>query len=68
MQNIAFLKNQLFPKWSFSEKVDAVQKYLLWKGSSKNIAVPNSNCRKELTILKKWILVGFLQLHFLFVG
>ena len=51
----------------FFEKIDAVQKYLLWKGSSfldifilnsssKKIAVPESNCGKELAILKKSLL------------
>ena len=44
-----------------------MQKYLLWKSSSflgifilnsysEKIAVPKSNCRKELPILKKWLL------------
>ena len=47
--------------------IDAVQKYLLWKGSSfldifilnsssKKIAVPESNCGKELAVLKKSLL------------
>ena len=67
MRNITFLKNKLFPKRSFSEKVDTVQKYLLWKSSSfldifilnsssEKIAVPKSNCCKEPPILKKWLL------------
>ena len=34
MWNIAFLKNYLFPKDSFSEKVVTMQKYLPWKSSS----------------------------------
>ena len=67
MQNIAFLKIKLFPKFSFSEKADSVQKYLLGKSSSsvyifilnnssaKNVAVPKSNCSKGLSILKKWL-------------
>ena len=67
MRIIAFLKNYLFPKCSFSEKVNAVQKYVLRKSSSsadifflnnsfaKNIAVPKSNCPKGLPNLKKWL-------------
>ena len=34
MRNIAFLKNQFFPKRSFSEKADTVQQYLLQNSSS----------------------------------
>ena len=34
MQKIAFPKNQFFPKCSFSEKADVVQKYLLQISSS----------------------------------
>ena len=60
IRNIAFLKNQLFPKgWCCAE-------LLLWKrsfldifilnSSSENIAAPKSNCHKELPILKKWLL------------
>ena len=48
MRNIGFLKNQLFPKRSFSEKVDAVQKYLLWKSSSfLDIFILNSSSEKN---------------------
>ena len=61
------VKNQFFPKRTLFEKVDAVQKYLLWKSSSflhsfilnsscEKIAIPKSNWRKELPILKKWLL------------
>ena len=65
MRNIVSLKSYLFPKCSFSENVDAVQKYLLGKSSSsvdifvlnnspaKKVAVPKSNCPKELSVLKK---------------
>ena len=65
MRNIAFLKNKLFPKCSFSEKVDTVQKYLLLKSCSfldifilnrEKKTVPKSNYDKELLILKKWLL------------
>ena len=64
MGNINFLKNLLFPKCSFSEKVDAVQKYLLEKSrssvdifilnnsSAKKVAVPKRNCPKELSFSK----------------
>ena len=67
-RNIASLKSYLLPKCSFSENVDAVQKYLLGKSSSsvdifilnnspaKNVAVPKSNCPEELAILKKSLL------------
>ena len=34
MRNIAFLKNYISPKCSFSEKVGTIQKYLTWKSSS----------------------------------
>ena len=34
MRYIPFLKIQFFPKNNFSEKVDAAQKYLIWKTSS----------------------------------
>ena len=48
MRYIAFLKNQFFPKSSFSEKVDAVQKYLLWKSSSfLDIFIQNSSSEKN---------------------
>ena len=48
MQYIAFLENQFFPKSSFSEKVDAVQKYLLWKNSSfLDIFIQNSSSEKK---------------------
>ena len=68
MRNICFLKNELFRRSSSSEKADAVQKYLLRQRSSsidifilsnfsaKKVAVPKSNCTKELPILKKWLL------------
>ena len=67
MRYIAFLKNHFFPKSSFSEKVDAVPKYLLWKSSfildifnqnssSEKKNVLKSKCRKELPVLKKWLL------------
>ena len=71
---IDFLKNQFFPQYSFAEKVDAVQKYLLWKSSSSffdmfilnsssgKIAVPKSNCCKEPPILKKWLLYKIFAL------
>ena len=36
---IDFLDNQFFLKCSFSEKVDVVQKYLLWKSSSFKISL-----------------------------
>ena len=46
-------------KYSFSEKVDAVQKYLLWKSRFfLDIFILNSFLRKkklELPILKKWL-------------
>ena len=67
MQKLIFSKISFFPKCGFSEKVDAVQKYLLWKSSSfldifilnssyEKKPAPKSNCRKELPILKKWLL------------
>ena len=67
MQNIASLKNQISQKCNFSEKADAVQKHLLQNSSSfldvfilnsssEKITVPESNCRKELPIFKKWLL------------
>ena len=74
MRNIAFLKDKLFPKCSYSEKVDVVQKYLLWKCSSsvdvlilnnslvKKVTVPKSNCPKNRPILKKWLLGRSLAL------
>ena len=34
MRNIAFLKNYLFPKCSFSDKVVTMQKHLPWKSGS----------------------------------
>ena len=66
MRNIAFLKNQLFPKSNSSEKV--AQKYLVRKGTSsenvfivnsfptKKVGVPKSTYPKELPVLKKWLL------------
>ena len=66
MQKLIFSKISFFPKCGFSEKVDAVQKYLLWKSSSfldifilnssSEKAVPKSNSHKEIPILKKWLL------------
>ena len=68
MRNIAYLKSLLFPKYSSSEKARAVQKYLLRKSSysvdvfilnnssAKKVAVPKSNCPKELPIFKWWLL------------
>ena len=65
MRNIAFVKSYLFPKRSFSENVDVVQKYLLGESrsavdifilnnsSAKKVAVPKSNCPEEISILKK---------------
>ena len=48
MRNITFLKNYLFLKCSFSEKVDSVQKYLLWKSSSfLDIFILNSFSEKK---------------------
>ena len=48
MRNIAFLKNQFFPKCSFSEKADAVQKYLLQNSSSLlDIFILNSSSEKN---------------------
>ena len=41
MQNTAFQKNQLFLKYNFSEKADAVQKYLL----------QNSSCLLDIFVL-----------------
>ena len=50
------LKNQFFPKCSFSEKVDAVQKYLLWKSSSfLAIFILNSSSEKN-SCSEKWLL------------
>ena len=68
MQNIAFPKNQLFPKSNSSEKVDAAQKYLVRKSTSsenvfilnsfstKGVLIPKSNYPKAPSILKKWLL------------
>ena len=48
MRYIAFLKNQFFPKSNFSEKVDAVQKYMLWKSNSfLDIFIQNSSSEKN---------------------
>ena len=45
---IDFLKNQFFPKCSFSENFDAVQKYLLWQSSSfLDIFTLNSSSEKS---------------------
>ena len=64
MQN-AFLKNQLFPKCSFLEKLMLGRENLIGKGSSsvdifilnnsstKTVGVPKSNCPTELSILTK---------------
>ena len=65
MRKLIFWKISLFQKCTFSEKVDAVQKYLLWKSSSfldifilssssEKKAIPKSNC-KEPPILNKWL-------------
>ena len=60
MRNIAFLKNYLFPKCSFSEKVGTMQKHLPWKSSSfLDIFILNWEkqlFRKVTVILKKWLL------------
>ena len=62
MRYIAFPKNQFFPKSNFSEKVDdcvevpALKKSLFKTVPPKKITVPKSNYRKELSILKKWLL------------
>ena len=44
MQHTAFQKNQLFLKYSFSEKADAVQKYLLQNSSSRGSCCLSSLC------------------------
>ena len=62
------MKNQIFPKFSSSEKNVLQKQHLLWKSSfsvdifilnnssSKRVAVSKWNFSKERPILKKWLL------------
>ena len=58
MRNIAFLKNHFIPKCSFSEKADAVQKYLLHNSSSAlDIFILRSSSKKitVVTVVKNFL-------------
>ena len=54
-QNVVFLKRMVLCRSTCFEKAALFLDVFILNSYPKNIAVPKSNCRKELPILKKWL-------------